>query len=71
MTKEREADMALFETKRDGDNKTKVFGVRMSEREIFVLKRYAKKHKLKPSNFVRKAIKILIRDTDTKPGDSK
>ncbi len=55
--------MALFETKRDGDNKTKVVGVRMSEREHGVLKRFAKKHKLSPSNFIRKALKILIRDT--------
>lgn len=63
--------MAIFETKRGSDNKTKVYGVRMSEREIYVLKRYAKRHKLKPCDFVRKAIKILIRDTDTKPGEKK
>lgn len=54
--------MALFET-RSGESKTKVVGVRMSDREIVVLKRYAKKHKLSPSNLIRKALKLIIKET--------
>jgi predicted mannosyl-3-phosphoglycerate phosphatase (HAD superfamily) len=58
---------ALFERKRSVDHRKKVYGVRLSEREIYVLKRYARKHKLTPSDFVRKAIKVLVRASKQKP----
>ena len=58
--------MPIFDSSRGLEKRGKVVGVRMSEREFFVLKKLAKRHRSSPSNVIRKALKILFKDSHVK-----